>query len=220
MAWRFIGTYGTSVDRVGDYLRIGETTTLKCVDKFTRGVISLFGPQYLRKQIIEDIECLLQMGETRGFPGMLGSIDCMHWVWKNCLVALKGQYVRGDHGKPTVMLEAVASQDLWIWHAFFGVAGSNNDINVLNQSNVFNNVMQGRTPEVHYSINRHEYDMGYYLSNDIYPEWITFVKSIPMPQGDKRKLFAKHEEGARKDIERAFGVLKSCFAIIRNPTRP
>ena len=118
------------------------------------------------------------------------------------------------------MLEAVASQDLWIWHAFFGVAGSNNDINVLNQSDVFNDVMQGRTPEVHYSVNRHEYNMGYYLSDGIYPEWATFVKSIPMPQGDKRKLFAQHQEGARKDIERAFGVLQSRFAIIHNPARP
>jgi hypothetical protein len=61
--------------------------------------------------------------------------------------------------------------------------------------------------------------MGYYLSDVIYPEWATFVKSIPMPQGDKRKLFAKHQEGARKDIERAFGVLQSRFAIIRNPAR-
>ncbi|KAK2357493.1 hypothetical protein QL285_094758 [Trifolium repens] len=211
--------YGTSADSVDDYLRIGETTTLKCVDKFTRGVINLFGPQYLRKPTTEDIERLLQMGEARGFPGMLGSIDCMHWEWKNCPVAFKGQYVRGDHGKPTVMLEAVASQDLWIWHAFFGVAGSNNDINVLNQSDVFNDVMQGRAPEVHYSVNGHEYNMGYYLSDGIYPEWATFVKSIPMPQGDKRKLFAKHQEGARKDIERAFGVLQSRFAIIRNPAR-
>ncbi|XP_024630897.1 uncharacterized protein [Medicago truncatula] len=111
------------------------------------------------------------------------------------------------------------AQDLWIWHAFFGVAGSNNDINVLNQSDVFNNVMQGRAPEVHFSVNRTEYNMGYYLSDGIYPEWATFVKSIPMPQGDKRKLFAQHQEGARKDIERAFGVLQSRFAIIRNPAR-
>jgi len=182
-------------------------------------VISVFGPQYLRKPTTEDIERLLRMGEARGFPGMLGSIDCMHWEWKNCPVALKGQYVRGDHGKPTVMLEAVASQDLWIWHAFFGVAGSNNDINVLNQSDVFNDVMQGRAPEVHYTINRTEYNMGYYLSDGIYPEWATFVKSVSMPQGDKRKLFAQHQEGARKDIERAFGVLQSRFAIICNPAR-
>ncbi|XP_024636568.1 uncharacterized protein [Medicago truncatula] len=105
--------YGTSADSVDDYLRIGETATLKRVDKFTRGVISVFGPQYLRKPTTEDIEHLLQMGEARGFPSMLGSIDCMHREWKNCPVALKGQYVRGDHGKPTVMLEAIASQDLY-----------------------------------------------------------------------------------------------------------
>jgi len=82
---------------------------------------------------------------------MLGSIDCMHWEWKNCPVAWKGQYTRGDHGVPTVMLEAVASHDLWIWHAFFGVAGSNNDINVLNQSPLFTAQRQGIAPEVHFT---------------------------------------------------------------------
>ncbi|GKE53046.1 putative nuclease HARBI1, partial [Tanacetum coccineum] len=41
-----------------------------------------------------------------------------------------GQYVRRDHGSnPFILLEAVALQDLWIWHAFFGIARSNNDIN-------------------------------------------------------------------------------------------
>ncbi|XP_045827610.1 uncharacterized protein LOC123919682 [Trifolium pratense] len=210
--------YGGSADSVDDYLRIGETTTLKCVDKFTRGVISIFGAQYLRRPTTEDVERLLQMGEARDFPSMLGSIDCMHWEWKNCPVALKGQYVRGDHGKPTIMLEAVASQDLWIWHAFFGVAGSSNDINVLNQSHVFNDVLQGQALEVNFTVNT-KYNMGYYLSDGIYLEWATFVKSIPMPQGDKRKLFAQHQEGERKDIERAFGVLQSRFAIIRNPAR-
>ncbi|XP_058776996.1 uncharacterized protein LOC131651349 [Vicia villosa] len=64
--------YGTSADSVDDYLRIGETTTLKCVDKFTRGVISIFGAQYLRRPNAEDIERLMRMGEARGFPGMLG----------------------------------------------------------------------------------------------------------------------------------------------------
>jgi hypothetical protein len=30
----------------------------------------------------------------------------------------------------TIVLEAVASQDLWICHIFFGLPGSLNDINV------------------------------------------------------------------------------------------
>uniref|UniRef100_A0A0D3DH39 Uncharacterized protein n=1 Tax=Brassica oleracea var. oleracea TaxID=109376 RepID=A0A0D3DH39_BRAOL len=71
----------------------------------------LFGDEYLRRPTAEDLQRLLDMGEKRGFPGMVGSIDCMHWEWKNCPTAWKGQYARG-HGKPTIVLEAVASQDL------------------------------------------------------------------------------------------------------------
>ena len=61
--------------------------------------------------------------------------------------------------------------------------------------------------------------MGYFLADGIYPEWATFVKTIPMPQGEKKKLFAQHQEAVRKDVERAFGVLQSRFAIIRGPAR-
>ena len=103
------------------------------------------------------------------FPGMLGSIDCMHWKWKNCPVAWKGQYSGHIH-EPTIILEAMASFDLWIWHAFFGLPGSNNDINILEWSLIFSKLEQGHAPTVNYSINGHEYTMGYYLADGIYPK--------------------------------------------------
>ena len=68
-------------------------------------------------------------------------------------------------------------------------------------------------------MNGHEYDNGYYLADGFYPQWATIVKTIPMPQGNKRKHFAQQQESTRKDVERAFSVLQKHFAIVRGPTR-
>ncbi|CAN0838340.1 hypothetical protein LINGRAHAP2_LOCUS2104 [Linum grandiflorum] len=60
---------------------------------------------------------------------MIGSIDCMHWEWRNFLTHWVGQYTCHIH-RLTVVLEAVAGSNTWIWHAYFGTAGSTNDINI------------------------------------------------------------------------------------------
>ena len=208
--------YGCAADATDEYLRLGESTALSCLTNFTESVIQLFGEEYLRRPTTEDLQRLLDIGEIRGFPEMVGSIDCMHWEWKNCPTAWKGQYTRGS-GKPTIVLEAVASQDLWIWHAFFGPPGTLNDINVLDRSPIFDDILQGRAPRVQYVVNGHQYDMAYYLTDGIYPKWSTFIQSISLPQGPKAELFAKVQESTRKDVERAFGVLQSRFAIVKNP---
>ncbi|CAL9234437.1 unnamed protein product [Arabidopsis halleri] len=147
---------------------------------------------------------------------MVGSINCMHWEWKNCSTVWKGQYSRG-HAKPTIVLEAMASQDLWIWHAFFGAPGTCNDINVLDRSPVFDDILEGRAPRVSYEVNGHQYKIAYYLTYDIYPKWATLIQSILLPQGPKASLFASCQEAVRKDVERAFATLQAQFAIVRNP---
>nr|XP_051210915.1 uncharacterized protein LOC127328350 [Lolium perenne] len=78
---------------------------------------------------------------------------------------------------------------------------------------------EGQTPAVNYSINGHQYTMGYYLADGIYPRWATFVKSIPAPDTRKHKTFAKKQEACKKDVERAFGVPQSRFAIVRGPAK-
>ncbi|KAL0012827.1 hypothetical protein SO802_007935 [Lithocarpus litseifolius] len=184
--------YGVTADFMDEYVRIGESTTMESLKKFVKAVVDIFFKEYLRSPNNEDISRLLANGERRGFPRMLGSIDCMHWKWKNCPVVWKGQY-SGHMHEPTNVLEAVASFDLWIWHAFVGLPGSNNDINVLERSPVFSELEQGRALVVNYSINGHEYTMGYYLADDIYPKW--------------------------KDVKHAFGVLQARFAIVRGLAR-
>ena len=85
---------------------------------------------------------------------------------------------------------------------------------MLDRSPVFDEVLNGRAPEVNYIVNGNNYTMLYYLIDRIYPEWATVFKIISRPQGDKQKLFPKYQEGQRKDMEQAFGVLQACFVII------
>ncbi|XP_047948792.1 uncharacterized protein LOC125194577 [Salvia hispanica] len=99
----------------------------------------------------------MRMHETvHGFPGMLGSIDCMHWQWKNYPTVWRGQFTSGYKGShPTMILEVVAGHRLWIC----------------------------------------------------------------CPIGERRVLFAAKQESARKDVERAFGVLLSQWAIVKGSAR-
>uniref|UniRef100_A0A0D3BIL9 Myb-like domain-containing protein n=1 Tax=Brassica oleracea var. oleracea TaxID=109376 RepID=A0A0D3BIL9_BRAOL len=164
--------YGSALDAVDEYLRLGATTARLCVENFVEVIINLFGDEYLRRPTLADLQRLLHIGELRGFPGMIGSNDCMHWEWKNRLTAWKGQYSRGTL----------------------------NDINVLDRSPVFNDIINGRARQVNFSVNGREYHLAYYLTD-----------------GPKAVFFAQHQEAVRKDVERAFGVLQARFAIVKNP---
>ena len=70
--------YGSPADLMDETFEVAESTAMECLIHFVHGVRSLFGAQYLRKPTSEDIQRLLQVAEQRGFPGMLGSLDCMH----------------------------------------------------------------------------------------------------------------------------------------------
>ncbi|XP_020171446.1 uncharacterized protein [Aegilops tauschii subsp. strangulata] len=66
---------GTTAD---SYLRMSETTCGDAMVRFATVVVEVFGPQYLREPTVADTERLLAILEARGWPGLLGSLDCMH----------------------------------------------------------------------------------------------------------------------------------------------
>ncbi|XP_070669055.1 uncharacterized protein [Malus domestica] len=82
--------------------------------------------------------------------------------------------------------------------------GAQNDLNVLAQSLMFNDVLQGKAPRVMYCVNGHKYHRPYYLAYDIYLRWTSFVSC---------------HEGCRKDVERCFGILQAHWAIVRGDAR-
>ncbi|XP_026461038.1 uncharacterized protein LOC113362765 isoform X1 [Papaver somniferum] len=210
--------YGCAADAIDEYLRIGETTVLEATRRFCKTIFNVYGKEYLHEPTAGDVELLLKQNKDRRFPGMLGSLDCMHWKWDKCPSAESGAYT-AFKGSESIVLEAVVSYDLWFWHAFFGMPVSNNDINVMNLSYVFRSLVTGKAPPVSYEVNEHSYDMSYYLGDGIYPEIPTIIMAIKHPVGRKNEIFSWMQKGARKDVERGFGVLQQQFGIIKQPAR-
>nr|GEX55181.1 hypothetical protein [Tanacetum cinerariifolium] len=63
-------------------------------------------------------------------------------------------------------------------------------------------------PEAPFVVNERTYKKGYYLADGIFPTWSSFVKTFSISRDEKTLRFKRVQESARKDIERAFGVLQ------------
>ena len=75
-------------------------------------------------------------------------------------------------------MKAIADQNFWIWHAFFGLPGENNDINVLDRSSLIANFLEGHGQDISFEVNGHRYPQNYLLEGGIYPKWTIFVQII------------------------------------------
>jgi hypothetical protein len=131
-------------------------------------LIDYFRDEFLHRPTVADTQRLLDKAEEHGFPSILGSIDCIHRQWHAFPVGWHDQFTWGtsnilQSSLKLLFLMTVGSSMLVL------VAGSNNDINVHNQSLLFVDVIRGRTPEVSFTINGREHHMGYYLTDGIYP---------------------------------------------------
>ncbi|CAL8173974.1 unnamed protein product [Prunus armeniaca] len=192
-----------SQEQVDEIAPMGKSTILECLVRFCDAIENLHKREYLANLWLRTSEGLYKK---------------LRLEWKNCPTAWQGDY-ENRKGQKRLILEAVASFNTWVWHAFFGVAGSQNDLNVLGQSPVFNDVLRGHSPQIMYRINNTVYSGAYYLADRIYPRWTTFMKTIPNPQSEKEKSFAAFQEGYKKDMERCFGVLQAYWAIIKGVAR-
>jgi hypothetical protein len=70
--------YGMVVDTIDEYLKLGKTTALECLEYYCADIIECFGAEFLRRHTVIDTQRLLAKADECGFLGMLWSIYCMH----------------------------------------------------------------------------------------------------------------------------------------------
>ncbi|XP_070668914.1 uncharacterized protein [Malus domestica] len=76
--------YGSPTDSIDETHGMSESTCLDTLQEFCDTIVQLYKDEYLREPNQEDLNRLLRKTKDLGFPFMIGSLDCMHWDWKNC----------------------------------------------------------------------------------------------------------------------------------------
>ena len=166
-----------------------------------------------------DAKCITTLHKLQhGIDGMLGLLDVTKIHWDNCPNAWKGHF-QGKEGYPTIALEAVADYNLLVWHDSFGLPGGLNDINIWERSPLLESILNGTHSEIDhpFEINNQTFNQLFYLVDGIFPWLSRFLSTISVPMTLIDSNYSEWQESARKDIERAFGVLKLKFHILEHP---
>ena len=97
----------------------------------------------------------------------------------NCLADWKGQF-QGEKGYPTIGLKAVANYNLWFWHSAFGFVGTLSDINIWDQSPLYESMIDGSYNKIDfpYVINDEHSEELYDLVDGIYQLLSCFLVTI------------------------------------------
>lgn len=90
------------------------------------------------------------------------------------------------------------------------MASSNNDINIIHQSHIFSNIVNGTVPLIEFKANEQLYNMGYYLVDGIYPKWPMFV-SIPPHTTDLKVTRIKEMQESCARMSKEHSEFSKCY---------
>ena len=126
-------TSGKSMVQVADRFKFGRETLNYYFDKFIELMPKVLDEFIKFPDDIAARKLVKKHLRKHKLPGMIGSLDCLHWFWGQC--RLEEAYGNtGKSGKPSMVLEAVCDMDLRLMFFNFGMPGCQNDITIIRNS--------------------------------------------------------------------------------------
>lgn len=216
--------YGVPPHTFSDYFQMSKQFARSCCKKFDRTMKNIYKNEYLRTPTAEDLKSIVGLHRSvHGVDGMFGLLDCSHTYWKNCPKAWQGSF-KGKEKACSIVLEAICDYNLWLWHFSYGYAGTLNDKNILQLSPLLESLANGEFKDLEalatiipFLVGEEEFNNLFILVDGIYPKYSRFVRGLKEPLTKIERVFTSWQESARKDIERAFGVLQGKFQFMTRP---
>ena len=160
---------------------------------------------------------------TRGLPGCVGSVDCVHVGWDKCPSMYHNMYT-GKEGFPSIAYEVICTSCKFIQSVSVGHPGSRNDKHIVRTDDSVmqllegNGWLQSKAWKAVGAGGRSVSFFGVYLICDGgYHRWPCLISPVKtgVPGSAVMKWSAK-VESVRKDIEGVFGILKARFKFLKN----
>lgn len=91
-------------------------------------------------------------------------------------------------------MKVVCHADRRLWSLYAGLAGSLNDLNILQSSHLFARRQVRQYPQYDVSIPNGTYITRWFLTDSIYSSWKLFVETFSIPTTAKCQASAKRQE--------------------------
>ncbi|KAI2498892.1 Plant transposon protein [Fragilaria crotonensis] len=171
----------------------------------------------------EQFERVVGEYSTRGLPGCVGSVDCVHVGWDKCPSMYKHMYT-GKEGFPSIAYEVICTARKFIQSVSVGHPGSRNDKHIVRTDDSVmqllegNGWLQSKAWKAAGPDGRRVSFFGVYLICDGgYHHWPCLISPVKAgTPGSAVMQWSQKVESVRKDIEGVFGILKSRFKFLKN----
>lgn len=171
-----------------------------------------------------EIEALMEMYSKLGFPGCVGSTDCVNIALERCPYTEKQRHT-GKDGYPTLGFNCTVNHHRRFLHIAPSCPGAMND-----KAKVWFDLFVDRVRNnqkfkdleftVRTAAGDKEVVKGAYLIVDGgYHRWRVLQCPLKHSSDKKECLQSKWLESVRKDVECAFGILKTRFRFLKLPSR-
>jgi hypothetical protein len=166
----------------------------------------------------EEINHVERLYHRIGFPGAIGSVDCVHLPWNSRRRTLRMQCISagaGDSkGKPSVVFQCMVSHTtkcLSISDMFWGATSEATNVKFDKAiKEVMTGVYSTRKFAMYADDGKKMNEIGlYYICDGGYPKFKHLIPPYKWTRvGTKKNIWSNDVESARKDVERFFGILK------------
>lgn len=192
---------------IGDTVNVNKSTICRIIRKVSRQLASLKNMYVKMPTTNEEIsETNLGFYQIRGFPGVVGTIDCTH-VRIQSPGGHQAERFRNRKGYFSINVQAVCNPQLKIMNIVARWPGSVHDSTIFNDSLLKIQLENGA------------FGSAYMLGDSGYPCKAYLLTPFLHPRNDSEQAYNNAHIATRNTIERCFGVLKRRFPCLATGMR-